>query len=98
MCVSNRDQMSRALLSYLFENTAASDTLDGIVEWWLLDRKLRYEIVEVKEVLDEFVDKKLIFESEAADRRVHYRVNRRKQKQIRALLEETGELSAQTED
>jgi hypothetical protein len=38
-------------------------------------------------VLDDFVATKLILESEAGDGRVHYRINRRKQKQIRALLE-----------
>jgi hypothetical protein len=88
MCVSDKAEISRALLSYLSENTAASDTLEGIAEWWLLDRKLRNEITAVKELLDEFVAKKFILESEAGDGRVHYRINRRKQKQIRALLEE----------
>ena len=87
MCVSDRTQISRVLLSYLFENTAASDTLEGIVEWWFLDRQLRQETAAVKQVLDDFVAAKLILESEAGDGRVHYRINRRKQKQIRALLE-----------
>ena len=87
MRVSDRAEISHTLLSYLFENTAASDTLEGIVEWWLLDRRLRNEITAVKQILDDFVAKQLIVESEAGDGRIHYRINRRKRKQIRALLE-----------
>jgi len=87
MCESDRAEISHALLSYLFENTAANDTLEGIVEWWLLDRQLRQEIAAVKQVLDDFVETKLILRSETGDGRFHYRINRRKQKQIRALLE-----------
>ena len=84
---TDRAQISRVLLSYLSENTAASDTLEGIVEWWFLDQQLRQETATVKQVLDDFVETKLILESETGDGRVHYRINRRKQKQIRALLE-----------
>ena len=86
MGVSDRDEIAGALLSYLFENTAARDSLEGIVEWWLLDRKIRQTTSAVKDVLDELVAKKLILEYEKGDRRVHYRVNRRKEKEIRALL------------
>jgi hypothetical protein len=86
MGVSDRDEIARALLSYLFENTAAQDSLEGIVEWWLLDRKIRQTTSAVKDVLDELVAKKLILEYEKGDRRVHYRVNRRKEEEIRELL------------
>jgi hypothetical protein len=86
MCVSDRDEIARALLSYLFENTAARDSLEGIVEWWLLDRKIRQTTSAVKDVLDELVAKKLILEYEKGDGRVHYCVNRRKEEEIRVLL------------
>src|SRR2546428_5473430 len=67
MCVSDRNEIERALLSYLFENTAARDSLEGIVEWWLLDRKIRQTTSVVKDVLDELVAKKLILEYEKGD-------------------------------
>jgi hypothetical protein len=86
MCVSNRAALRQALLSYMFENAAASDTLEGIVEWWLLDRRIRHEMAEVKSVLDDLVARKLLLKRTAKDKRVHYRVNRGKEKQIRALL------------
>lgn len=88
MCVSNRAELRQALLSYMFENAAASDTLEGILEWWLLDRRIRHEMAEVKSVLDDLVAKKLLLMRTTRDKRVHYRVNRQKEKQIRALLTE----------
>jgi hypothetical protein len=78
--------MTRALLAYLFENADASDTLEGIVEWWLLDRRIRHDTAEVKQVLEEFIAKRFILERQSSDRRIHYRVNRRKETEIRALL------------
>jgi hypothetical protein len=76
------------LLSYLTRNTGAQDTLEGIVEWWLLDRIIEQSTNEVKDILDELVAQKLILEHEAGDQRVHYRVNRLKEEEIRALLKE----------
>lgn len=90
--------MTHALLSYLVDNAGARDTLEGIVEWWLLDRRIRYNTTEVKQILDGFVAKKLILECETGDRRIHYCVNRHKEKEIRALLEGRDALSGQTEE
>ena len=81
-------QIGYRILKYLVENPNAQDTLEGIVEWWLLDRSIRHNTTEVKNVLDDLVARKLILERTTRDRRVHYRVNRHKEKQIRALLTE----------
>ena len=78
--------MRHALLAYLLDNADARDTLAGIVEWWLLDRNIRQNVTEVKQILDEFVGEELVLESQTADRRIHYRVNHRKEKEIRELL------------
>jgi len=72
----------------MLEHTRAQDTLEGIVEWWLLEKKIERNTAEVKSVLDELSAKKLIVESKAPDNRIRYRVNRRKQTEIVALLNE----------
>ena len=72
----------------MLENTRAQDTLEGIVEWWLLEKKIERNTAEVKSVLDELAAKKLIVEFRAPDKHVRYRVNRRKQTDIVALLKE----------
>jgi len=70
----------------MFENATASDTLEGIVEWWLLDRRVTDSLTEVKSVLDDLVSRKLVVQRTASDMRVHYSVNRHKKKEIREFL------------
>ncbi|MGZ6265247.1 MAG: hypothetical protein ACXWSD_21160, partial [Bdellovibrionota bacterium] len=70
----------------MLENSAASDTLEGIVEWWLLDRQILHNVSEVKAVLDELAAKKLVIETRKPDEKIHYRINRRREKEIRAFL------------
>lgn len=86
MCVSERAEIAHGVLSYLVKNSGAGDTLEGIVEWWLMEQRIRHSTAEVKEVLEEFTQKKLILEYRTGDTRVHYRINRGKEKEIQALL------------
>jgi hypothetical protein len=86
MCVSHRAEIAHDVLSYLNENSEAGDTLEGIVEWWLLEMKIRHGRAEVKAVLDDLVARELICEYKRRDARVHYRTNHRKQKEIKALI------------
>lgn len=88
MCVADRSDIAHDVLSYMIENTAAQDTLEGIVEWWLLERRIERSTAEVKAVLDELAKKKLIVEFKAPDSRVRYRANRHKEKEILAVLNE----------
>lgn len=85
--MSDRAEIAHEVLSYLTENAEAGDTFEGIVEWWLLDRSIRHGSAELKEALDELAAKQLIREYKSRDARVHYRINRRKEKEIRALVE-----------
>ncbi len=86
MCVSDKAQITQDVLSYLFENAAAQDTLEGIVDWWMFEQKIKRQTAEVKEVLDELAAQEIILEHTARDSRTHYRINRRKEKEIVALL------------
>jgi hypothetical protein len=70
----------------MLENVAAQDTLEGIVEWWLLEKKIQHNTAEVKSVLDELAAKNLIVEFKAPDSRVRYRINRNKKTEIAAFL------------
>ena len=86
MCVADRAEVSHDVLSYMFENPGASDTLEGIVHWWLLDRKIEHNVSEVKAILDELAARRLVIETRKSDEKIHYRINRRKEKEILALL------------
>lgn len=86
MCAPDQAQIRRDVLSYLIDNRDAQDTLEGIVEWWLLERKIKHESLEVKKAIDDLAARKMIIQRKTRDARTHYRVNHRKQKEILALL------------
>lgn len=86
-----KSELVYEILTYLAEHPDSNDTLEGIVQWWLLERRIEYAIAKVKDALAELVAQGLVFENEGKDSRVHYRINRRKQREIRLLLnEESG--------
>lgn len=80
--------ISYEILAYLAEHADAQDTLEGITEWWLLERNIQRRTLKVKEALDEFVAQGLVLKSQGQDSRIRYRINRRKHGEILALLKE----------
>lgn len=83
---SNKSRIAQDVLSYLSEHLDAKDTFEGIVEWWLLEQKIERHTEEVREVLNELTEKGLLVKHEGKDSRVHYSLNRKQVKNIRALL------------
>ncbi len=67
--------LAHQILGYLAEHPLAQDTLEGITEWWLLDREIVQQISAVTSALEELVAKGLILETRAKDSRTHYRLN-----------------------
>ena len=88
MCLLEKEQIARAILSYLARNPKAQDTLPGIIEWWLLDHQIRTRTAEIKTVVDELVAERLILKRRGNDLQHHYRINPKRQHRIAALIEE----------
>ncbi len=88
MCRVEKAQLTHDVLAYMFEHQDAQDTLEGIIEWWLVEQEIKHQIVAVKDVLAGLVEKNLIIEHRGPDSRYHYRVNRSKEKEILVLLEQ----------
>lgn len=86
MTEPDRNSVAQDILTYLLANTRAEDTVEGIVEWWLLEEKIKNRTREVQEVLDELVAQSLICERKSEDARVRYRINEHKLDEIRELL------------
>jgi hypothetical protein len=86
-------KIAREVLAYLTEHPGAQDTLEGIVEWWLLDQAIRNWTKNVREALMELVAEGLVIERKGRDERTHYRVNGRKRRAIRELLDLTPKQS-----
>jgi hypothetical protein len=72
-------EASYYILAYLFDNPDAGDTFDGIVEWWLLHQRIKFETRTVSEAVAKLVAEGLIVEQKGPDARVIYRVNRKAQ-------------------
>lgn len=86
MCATDKPQLARQVLGYLAENVEAQDTFEGIVEWWLLEQRIKHQTAAVREALKELTARRLIVERRTRDSRVHYRINRGKLKEVRELL------------
>lgn len=84
--INDKSQIGNEILAYLVENPKAQDTLEGIVEWWLLERKIEFVTASVKEALSELVGKGLILEEKGPDSQIHYRINQSKYKEIQELF------------
>jgi len=74
------------ILGYLIDNPDASDTLDGIMEWWLLNQKIRFETRIVFQAVTKLVADGLIVEVQGPDSRTIYKVNR--SEDIKGILRE----------
>lgn len=71
------------------EHPSARDSVEGIVEWWLLQRKIEYITTNVEEVLKELVDKGLINVESGLDAKDYYWVNAEKINRIKDFLART---------
>jgi len=90
MCKTAKREIERDILAYLTRNPSAEDTVEGIVEWWLLDQRIRNESKRAKEALSDLVGKGLVLVRTGADTRSRYRVNRERLKEIKKMLGPPG--------
>lgn len=86
--------VAQKILSYLLTHTEAEDTVEGIVEWWLLEENIQRRAKEVQKALDDLVVESLIVANESRDSKIHYRINKKNLNRIRMILgAQTGESS-----
>ena len=81
------EQIGYRILNYLVENPNAQDTLEGIVEWWLLDRLTVSNVNKVKGALSHLVAARLLMERKGKESRTYYKINSRKLTEISERLE-----------
>jgi hypothetical protein len=86
LSITNTPPIGYQILTYIVEHPEAQDTLEGLVEWWLLERAIKFETARVKEALSELGSKGLILEEKGSDSQTHYRINQARHKKIQELL------------
>ena len=84
--VANKAQISNEIMAYLVEHPEAQDTLEGIVEWWLLERAIKFQEAQVRKALAELVAKGFVIEQRASNSKIHYRLNQSKYEEIQELF------------
>jgi predicted transcriptional regulator len=79
-------QVAHDILSYLLEHPTAHDTVEGIVEWWLLQQEVQRRTAMIKVALKKLVQQELVLETRGRDGRLHYRFNPSKQTEARHAM------------
>lgn len=79
-------EVALKILNYLAEHPNAADTVEGIVQWWLLEREIVEEEEKVGQALDLLVRKGLLVSVQAADARRHYHLNAKQIEEIKKLI------------
>jgi hypothetical protein len=59
------------VLRYLAEHPGATDTLEGIAEWWITREQLRVDMQRLTKVLAELVQSRVLEESGTGDGRLY---------------------------
>lgn len=77
-----------AILAYLVANPNAQDTLAGIVEWWLLEQRIKTGTATVEAALAELAAREFVLTRSGTDLQIHYRINQDKLSEIAALIEQ----------
>ncbi len=83
------EKLAEAILKYLAEHPHASDTLEGIAEWWIMRQEIRVEAARVAKVLRQLTESGLLEEIGEGENPRRYRL--KAMEQFRAP-EEKGEI------
>ena len=89
--IDKKAQIGFQILAYLAEHPEAQDTLEGIVEWWLLERQIKFQSDRVQAALSELVSQGLILEKKGPDLQKCYGINQAIYKNIQVLLDQQDE-------
>jgi DNA-binding IscR family transcriptional regulator len=87
MCLTETSQVSNSILAYLAKHPDAQDTVEGITDWWLLQRRREVESSLVQQALLELTQNGLILKRKGRDARIRYRLNKSKLREIRKAIE-----------
>jgi len=63
----HEDELADIVLGYLAEHPDASDTLEGIAEWWIMRQRTRVEVTTLVKVLRYLAESSLLEKIEEGD-------------------------------
>jgi DNA-binding MarR family transcriptional regulator len=90
-------EVSYYILDYLSDNPDAGDTLEGILQWWLLTRSIKFELRTVSDAVASLVAEGLIVEEKGPDSRSIYRI-RKIEEDRQKILDKLKEIRSSLDD
>jgi len=84
---TGKPKIAVQILSYLVEHPSARDSVEGIVEWWLLNQQIKEIGLQVREALDELVMEDLVLEHRVDGSQTLFSMNPEKREAIVSLLQ-----------
>ena len=88
LLINDEFKIGNEILAYLIDHPNARDTLEGIVEWWLLEQQIKFQTARVKDALSDLVARGLILEKKGSNSQIHYRINQNMFKEIQELFKQ----------
>lgn len=79
-------EMEEDIVRYLVEHPDAKDTLDGILRWWVMEQRVKREMMQVEKAVVALTQRDWLLKRTGADSQVHYRLNPAKAGEITAEL------------
>jgi hypothetical protein len=67
--------IAKQILSYMVEHPEADDSLEGILQWWLLEQEVRVQQNRAKKAIRMLVDEGLVIEHHTTGSKVRYKAN-----------------------
>lgn len=77
---------SHKILGYLMENPDARDTLEGIVDWWLLQQDIKRNVALIKKTVQGLIHRGFLHERKGADGTKYYQLNSEKLSDISEFI------------
>ena len=70
----HEEKLAEAILKYLAEHPQASDTLEGIAEWWIMRQQIRVEAISAARALRQLTESGLLEEIGEGENPRRYRL------------------------
>jgi hypothetical protein len=79
--------ISREILEYLLQNPRAQDTMDGILQWWLLEHYIKHNVALVRDAISFLIRKNLVLVRQGRDMQTYFRINQDRYQEIFAFIQ-----------
>lgn len=82
-----KEEIIKAILRYMFEHPQACDSIEGIIDWWVVQGRISIQVEEATDAVRDLVTQGFLVRAVATISSVLYAVNKEKLSEIKMLLQ-----------